>query len=176
MRIISGKYRGKKIFPEKNFRARPTTDLAKESLFNILTNHFMFEKISALDLFSGTGSISYEFASRGCNEIIAIESDYKHYRFIRKMIEELKFEQLKVIKTDAFRYIIACNRKFDIIFADPPYDLKGIEKISSLIFENNILHEKGWLIIEHSKMLDFSCHNHFILKKIYSRVNFSIFS
>ena len=122
MRIISGSHRGRQIFPDKSFSARPTTDFAKENLFNVLTNYMDLEDISALDLFSGTGSISYEFASRGAREIVSIEQNYKHYMFIRRTAKELGFKHIKIYKTDVF---IACKklkgRKFDLIFADPPY-------------------------------------------------------
>ena len=164
MRIISGSHRGRQIFPDKSFSARPTTDFAKENLFNVLTNYMDLEDISALDLFSGTGSISYEFASRGAREIVSIEQNYKHYMFI------------KIYKTDVF---IACKklkgRKFDLIFADPPYKLDKIDDIPAAIFDNELLAENGIAIIEHPANTDFSSHPRFSEHRQYGSVNFSLF-
>ncbi len=175
MRIVSGTYKGRLIKPPKNFKARPTTDFAKENLFNILNNNFDFTEIDALDLFSGTGSISYEFASRGCRSIISIESNFKHQIFIKKTIEELGFTNIKSIKSDAFRYVKSCYEKFDIVFADPPYDLKSINDIPDFIFEQNILKINGWLILEHGDKTSFSRHARFKEIRKYGGVNFSIF-
>ena len=129
MRIISGSHRGRQIFPDKNFTARPTTDFAKENIFNVLNNYVDIEGAAVLDLFSGTGSISYEFASRGAKEVTAIELNYNHYSFIKRTAGEIGFRNIKVFKNDAF---LACRklkgRKFDIIFADPPYQLKTFRK------------------------------------------------
>ncbi len=162
MRIISGSHRGRQIFPDKNFSARPTTDFAKENLFNILTNYIDFEEIRVLDLFSGTGSISYEFASRGAQEIISVEANYKHYAFILKTAKELGFKNMKIYKTDVF---IACKKlkgqKFDIIFADPPYNLDKIQEIPATIFDNDLLGENGIAIIEHPERIQFSTHPFF---------------
>lgn len=175
MRIVSGKYKGRLIKPPKNFKARPTTDFAKENLFNILNNNFDFSELSVLDLFSGTGSISYEFASRECVSVVSIESNFKHQIFIRKTIEELGLSNIKTIKSDAFRYVKFCKDKFDIIFADPPYDLKDIEKIPGYIFEHQILNNGGWLIVEHGDKTNFGRHPAFIELRKYGGVNFSIF-
>ena len=157
MRIISGSHRGRQIFPDKSFSARPTTDFAKENLFNVLTNYMDLEDISALDLFSGTGSISYEFASRGARE-------------------ELGFKHIKIYKTDVF---IACKklkgRKFDLIFADPPYKLDKIDDIPAAIFDNELLAENGIAIIEHPANTDFSSHPRFSEHRQYGSVNFSLF-
>ncbi len=176
MRIVSGKYKGRHISPPKNFRARPTTDFAKENIFNILNNNFDFSELSVLDLFSGTGSISYEFASRECNSVISVESNFKHHIFIKKTIEELGLKQnVKAIKSDAFRYVKSCREKFDIVFADPPYELKEIESIPGYIFEHTILNENGWLIVEHGDKTNFSKHPGFRETRKYGGVNFSIF-
>ncbi len=175
MRIVSGKYKGRLIKPPKNFKARPTTDFAKENLFNILTNIFDFGKIDVLDLFSGTGSISYEFASRGSNSVISVESNYKHQLFIKKTIEELGLENVKSIKSDAFRYVKSTAKKFDLVFADPPYDLKEMESIPDFIFEQNILKPEGWLILEHGDKTDFGRHKYLKEVRKYGGVNFSIF-
>ncbi|NOQ27703.1 MAG: methyltransferase domain-containing protein [Bacteroidales bacterium] len=175
MRIVSGKYKGRHIRPPKNFKARPTTDFAKENLFNILNNNFDFTELSVLDLFSGTGSISYEFASRECLSVVSVESNFKHQIFIRKTIEELGLPNVKTIKSDAFRYVKFCKDKFDIVFADPPYDLKEIESIPGFIFEQQILKENGWIIVEHGDKTNFSKHNGFVETRKYGGVNFSIF-
>jgi len=175
LRIISGKYKGRLIRPPKNFKARPTTDFAKENLFNILNNNFDFSELKVLDLFSGTGSISYEFASRECISVISIESSFKHQSFIRKTIDELGFTNIKSIKSDAFRYVKSCREKFDIVFADPPYDLKDIEKIPDHIFEHQILNDGAWLIVEHGNKTNFGRHPAFIELRKNGGVNFSIF-
>ncbi|MCK5169516.1 MAG: RsmD family RNA methyltransferase, partial [Bacteroidales bacterium] len=175
MRIVSGKYKGRRINPPKNFRARPTTDFAKENLFNILNNNFDFAELSVLDLFSGTGSISYEFASRGCISVISVESNFKHHAFIKKTVEELGFNQIRAIKSNAFIYLKSCRDKFDIIFADPPYDLKEIESIPDFIFKFQILNKEGWLIVEHGDKTSFNKHAGFVELRKYGGVNFSIF-
>ncbi|HAZ01458.1 MAG TPA: 16S rRNA (guanine(966)-N(2))-methyltransferase RsmD [Marinilabiliales bacterium] len=176
MRIISGKYRKKNIVPPKNFRARPTTDMAKESLFNIIENEFEVESLKVLDLFGGTGSISYEFASRGCNDVTCVELNFNHYSFIKKMIGELKMDsQIQLIKANVFSYLSKCGSTFDLIFADPPYDLEGIETLPDLIFKHNLLTPEGVFILEHSKNKSFEIHTHFHLQKNYGSVNFSFF-
>lgn len=175
MRIVSGKYKGRHIRPPKNFKARPTTDFAKENLFNILNNNFDFAEIKVLDLFSGTGSISYEFASRECISVISVESNFKHHTFIKKTIDDIGFENIKAIKSDAFRYVKSCNKKFDIVFADPPYDLKEIESIPDFIYEQKILNDNAWLIVEHGDKTNFSKHKYFKEVRNYGGVNFSIF-
>lgn len=176
MRIISGSHKGRQIFPDKSFNARPTTDFAKENIFNVLKNYIEFEGISTLDLFSGTGSISYEFASRGAAKIISIEQNYKHYAFIKRMAEELKFDTIKVYKADVFH---ACKKlqghKFDVIFADPPYNLDKILEIPVAIFENNLLANDGIIVIEHPASVDFSNHPRFTEHRQYGSVNFSLF-
>lgn len=176
MRIISGSHKGRQIFPDKNFSARPTTDFAKENIFNVLTNYIEIEGMRTLDLFSGTGSISYEFASRGATEIISVEQNYKHYAFIKRMAEELKFDKMKVYKTDVF---LACKKlqgkKFDIIFADPPYNLDKILEIPAAVFDNDLLADEGIVIIEHPANIDFSIHPRFTEHRQYGSVNFSLF-
>jgi 16S rRNA (guanine(966)-N(2))-methyltransferase RsmD len=175
LRIISGKYKGRVIRPPKNFKARPTTDFAKENLFNILNNNFDFEELKVLDLFSGTGSISFEFASRECISVISIESNFRHQAFIKKAIDDLGFTQIRSIKSDAFRYVKSSKEKFDIIFADPPYDLKEMETIPDYIFKHDVLNPGGWLIVEHGDKTNFGRHLGFIELRKYGGVNFSIF-
>ncbi len=175
MRIVSGEYKGRMFNPPKSFKARPTTDIAKESLFNILNNHFYFNEISVLDLFSGTGSISFEFASRGCNSIELVELDAVHLAFIRKVMAELNLNQIKTFRLNAFRFLEKTNAQYDIIFADPPYEMKGFEKIPEIVFNRNLLKPNGWLIVEHSKLTDLSKLPNFSEVRNYGSVHFSVF-
>jgi 16S rRNA (guanine(966)-N(2))-methyltransferase RsmD len=175
LRIISGTYKGRTIHPPKNFKARPTTDFAKESLFNILNNNFDFSEIKALDLFSGTGSISLELASRGCVDITSVELNYNHFAFIKKTASELQFSQIKVIRADVFKFLKTNKGSYDLIFADPPYELEKIESIPDLIIERNILSEGGWFILEHGSRNDFTQHPNFKEQRVYGSVNFSVF-
>ncbi len=175
MRIISGTYRGKQIHPPRNFKARPTTDFAKEGLFNILSNNFDYENCEVLDLFSGTGSISYEFASRGAKSVFSVEADTGHFRFIRQTAEQLGFDRINVVRGDAFSFIRRPFQSFDIIFADPPYDLQGIDMLPDEIFKTNILIPGGWFILEHGSRLSFTAHPFFSQHRAYGSVNFSVF-
>ena len=175
MRIISGELKGRNIHPPKNFNARPTTDFAKESLFNIILNNFDFDTLNIIDLFSGTGSISFEFASRGAVEITAVENNFNHYSFIKKTADNLQLAQIKVIKANAFIFLKRCTSSFNIIFADPPYADKNTALLPDLIFENNLLKENGWFILEHSKDFSFQNYSRFFDQRIYGSVNFSIF-
>ena len=175
MRIISGQFKGKVIHPGKGFEARPTTDFAKESLFNILANHMDFEGSEILDLFSGTGSISLEFASRGAKHIEAIEGNHKYAAFIQKTAQELKLPQLLVFKTNVFVFLKTCTRKFDLIFADPPYDMDGIETLPEIILTKGLLKEDGIFILEHAKKLNFTKHPNLTDHREYGSVNFSFF-
>lgn len=175
MRIIGGKYRGKTIIAPSNIKVRPTTDFAKESIFSMLNNTFDIENLSILDLFSGTGSISYEFCSRNCKSLIAIESDFNQAKFINEQFTKLSFNQARIIQSDVFKYLEKCKEKFDIIFADPPYQLENIENIYHLIFKNELLLPDSWLIIEHSEKTNFNNFEHLKIHKHYGSVNFSIF-
>lgn len=175
MRIIGGTYGKRIIKPPKNLPVRPTTDLAKESLFNILNHKIDFPGKSALDLFTGTGSLAYEFCSRGCEPVVAIDQNFRCVQFVKQTAKDFGMEQLKVIRSDVFRYLKISSTKFDIIFADPPYDLPEINEISLRVFENNLLKEDGWLIIEHPKEVDFSSQDYFFEHRRYGHVNFSFF-
>jgi len=175
MRIISGLYKGKTISAPKNLPVRPTTDFAKEGLFNVLTNEFDFEELEVLDLFSGTGNIAYEFASRGVKKMLCIDQNYHCVSFIKKTAKELDFKQLNVFKNDVFRYLKQYKQPFDIIFADPPYDLKETPLIPDLVFKNQLLKKNGWLIIEHDKRTYLSEFSNFLVQRKYGNVNFSIF-
>ena len=176
MRIISGKYKGKRITAPKKLPVRPTTDMAKEALFNILNNSYYFERISVLDLFSGTGNISYEFASRGCDQIIAVDADYGCIKFIGQTARELNFN-ITAIKSNVFPYLEKAAQRTDIIFADPPYDMALTEfgKIPQLVFGNRLLEQDGVLVIEHAKNMDLSSLAHFSHQRKYGGSVFSFF-
>jgi 16S rRNA (guanine966-N2)-methyltransferase len=174
MRIIGGTHRSRKIEAPRNLPLRPTTDFAKESLFNILENQFDLQELSVLDLFSGTGAISFEFASRGSKRIVAVEKNYACFGFIKRRSIEFGFDSILSYKADAFRYLETTTETFDLIFADPPYDLPGIEKIPTLVFGRQLLKEGGRLIIEHGSKTSFSKEERFLDKRTYGDVNFSI--
>jgi 16S rRNA (guanine(966)-N(2))-methyltransferase RsmD len=175
VRIISGAYKGRHIYPPSNFRARPTTDFAKEALFNIIENNFDIENLSVLDLFSGTGSITYEFASRDAKKVTSVEMDSSHFKFIRTMLLKLDMVQVNPIRSDAFKIINNPWEAFDLIFADPPYDLKGLEKIPELILNEKILDKEGWFILEHPSKMKFNHVPGIFDHRNYGSVNFSFF-
>lgn len=176
MRIISGKFKGKRLYAPKNLPVRPTTDMAKEALFNILNNHYYFSEIKVLDLFSGTGNISFEFASRGTSAITSVDMDQGCIRFIAKTTRELNLP-IQVVKSDVFKYLNKPSAVFNIIFADPPYNFNSdsFVKIVDLVFENSLLESDGLLIIEHSKHTDLSHHERFSHFKKYGGNKFSFF-
>jgi len=176
MRIIGGTFKSRVFKPGKNFRARPTTDFARENLFNILSNRYDFENKSVLDLFAGTGSISFEFASRGCPNITCVELDHFHYAFICSVIEKLGLKKvINPLNADAFRVVKKIGRQFDFIFADPPYDLKRLSDLPDLIMSSNLLRKEGLFILEHGKTNDFSSHPDFSEIRVYGSVHFSFF-
>ena len=162
---------------DHTFKARPTTDFAKENLFNVLSNnYFDFEDgVTALDLFAGTGSISIELVSRGCDRVISVEKDPQHLSFISQVMREVKTDKCFPIRADVFRFIDKCSEQFDFIFADPPYALKELESIPTRIFESGILKEDGLLVLEHGKENHFEDDPHFIERRAYGSVNFSFF-
>lgn len=177
MRIVAGKFRGRRISAPNNLPVRPTTDMAKEALFNILNNSYYFEDLSVLDLFAGIGSISFEFASRGSSDIVAVDSHYGCVKFLNKTNDELEAE-IQTLKSDVFSYLERCSRKFDLIFADPPYDM-DIEKFHIIlkhIYDRKLLNENGMLIIEHSKQTDLSDHPNFERARKYGSNVFSFFN
>ena len=176
MRIISGTFKGRRITAPKKLPVRPTTDMAKEGLFNILNNRFYFDEISVLDLFSGTGNISYEFASRGASDIIAVDADYGCIQFIEKTSREFDMG-ISTVKSEVFSFLERTSLKSDIIFADPPYniDLADFENIPNLVFKRKLLKEGGQLIIEHSKQMKLSHLAHFSNERKYGGSVFSFF-
>ena len=175
MRIISGKCGGRMINPPKNLRARPTTDFAKENLFNVLNNILDFEELEVLDLFSGTGSISYEFASRGARSVTSVEINAVHHNFIRNTAKSFGMDNLHPVKANVFLYLKSCSKQYDLIFSDAPYDLEGSEEVIDLVFEKNLLKDDGLFIFEHSKGKDFSSHPKFVRQRSYGSVQFSFF-
>ena len=175
MRIIGGKYKGRRISPPAGFTARPTTDFARESLFNILNNRIGFEDVSVLDLFAGTGSISYEFASRGAREVHLVEMDIRHVSGIRRIIKELGITNIKTIHIDVRAYLKTCSVKYDVVFADPPYSLSWLREIPDLVAGSGIMKEEGFFILEHPKAMSFSSHKLFFEHRNYGGVNFSFF-
>lgn len=174
MRIIGGRFKGKLIKLPKDLPVRPTTDFAKEALFNILSNIIDFDNLQVLDLFSGTGHISLEFASRGNNSITSVDKNFKCIEFLRSISKELNLE-ISVLKTDVFDFLKKCSLKFDIIFADPPYDLIDISKIHELVFQSNLLSKNGLLIIEHGPKTKLINLKGFEQLRKYGNVNFSFF-
>lgn len=175
MRIIGGKYKGKKIGPISGLKARPTTDFAKESLFNILNNRIDFETISVLDLFSGTGSIGFEFASRGAEVVHLVEKDQKHILGIRRTIDKIGFTNIKPIHIDVKTYLKTCKFNYDIVFADPPYDIQWLKSLPDLVIASNVLKEDGFFILEHPRYMNFRNHEAFFENRNYGSVNFSFF-
>jgi 16S rRNA (guanine966-N2)-methyltransferase len=176
MRIISGTFKGRRIQANNKISARPTTDFAKEGLFNLLNNHIDFEGIRMLDLFAGTGSIGIEFISRGCDEVVAVELNEKNGQFIRKVCQELKITNHTLHKADVFRFVTGCHLKFDLIFADPPYDLERLAEMPDLIFHHDLLVKDGLFVLEHSAKQQFENHPCFLFHRKYGNVNFSFFT
>jgi 16S rRNA (guanine966-N2)-methyltransferase len=176
VRIISGKYKGRRIFPPKGLPVRPTTDMSKEALFNVLNNHFSFEGLKILDLFAGTGNISFEFASRGSTPITTVDADFGCVKFIKQVAAEYDFN-IAATKSDVFTFLERNKATYDIIFADPPYalDQKTFDKIVLTVFEKNTLQEDGMMIIEHSKYTKLDHLAHFSFKKSYGGSIFSFF-
>ena len=175
MRIISGKYKGRAINPPRNLKARPTNDFAKENLFNVLNNLVDFEACDVLDLFAGTGSISYEFASRGARSVTSVEINPVHYDFIRRTARMLGIENLHPVKANVFLYLKSCPKQFDIIFSDAPYDLEGSEQVIREVLDRGLLRPEGLLIFEHSKKMDCSQYPEFWQLRSYGSVQFSLF-
>lgn len=175
MRIISGIYKHRRFDVPKSFKARPTTDFAKENLFNVLNNQLDFEEVTALDLFAGTGSISIELVSRGCEKVISVEKDRQHFAFIKKVMAEVKTDKCLPVCGDVFKFISRSTEAFDFIFADPPYALYELATLPDLIFQHQLLKPDGLFVLEHGKDHDFSQHPHFIEHREYGSVNFSFF-
>lgn len=175
MRIITGRYKGRRFDIPRTFKARPTTDFAKENIFNVLQGYTDFDGKTALDLFAGTGSISLELASRGCQQVVSVEADRDHAAFIRQCFAKLGADNQLLIRGDVFKFLKTCRHSFDFIFADPPYALRELPQIPNLILESTLLRPDGLLVFEHGKDHDFSQHPRFVEHRQYGSVNFSIF-
>jgi len=175
VRIIGGKFKGRLIEPPSGFKARPTTDFARESLMNILNNRYDFPAVSLLDLFGGTGAISYEFASRGTEEIDIIETDRRSCEFIRKTLKQFDMKGARIHRMDVRDWLKICHRQYDIIFADPPYALKWLAEIPDMVLGSGAVNESTLFILEHPRTTDFSGHISLSEHRNYGNVNFSFF-
>lgn len=175
MRIITGQYKGRHFDVPRTFKARPTTDFAKENIFNVLNAYIDFEGACALDLFSGTGSISLELLSRGCQTVVSVEADRDHHAFIKQCLSKLGDSKCIAIRGDVFRFIKTCREHFDFIFADPPYALKELPALPDLIINRGMIAPGGIFVFEHGKEHDFSSHPDFVEHRSYGSVNFSLF-
>lgn len=176
MRIISGIHGGRRINPPSKMPyTRPTTDIAKEGLFNVIQNNLEIDTLTILDLFGGTGCISYELASRGAADITIVEKDNQMYDFIKKTSQDLNFTNFKVVKSDVFKYIETANRQFDFIFAGPPYALPNIDDLPKKIVEKKLLNPGGWFVLEHTPRNDYKKYAHYKTERNYGTTIFSIF-
>ena len=176
MRIITGKYKGRHFEVPRSFSARPTTDFAKENLFNVLQSYLDFsEGPTALDLFSGTGSITLELISRGCSHVVSVELDVRHHRLIKQFVDKLQDTAALPVRADVFQFVAKSREQFDFIFADPPYILPQIPELPDIILSRDLLKEDGLFVLEHGKQNDFSQHPRFVEHRSYGSVNFSFF-
>jgi len=176
MRIISGIHGGRRISPPANMpHTRPTTDIAKEGLFNIIQNNLEIESLKTLDLFGGTGCISYELASRGATEQTIVEKDPKMYAFIQKTIEVLNFKHINIVKQDVFSFMQFTKEKYDFIFAGPPYALTTIDELPRMVFKQQLLNKGGWFVLEHTPRNDYKKFDHYNKERNYGTTIFSIF-
>lgn len=175
MRIITGKYKGRHFDVPRTFKARPTTDFAKENIFNVLRAYVDFEETRALDLFGGTGSITAELLSRGCSEVVCVELDRQHAAFIRSVIAQLKAENARLYITDALRFAERSADGFDLVFADPPYKLQELPELPERVLKGGVLREGGIFLLEHGNNIDFSDNPCFLEHRAYGSVNFSFF-
>lgn len=175
MRIITGLYKGRHFDVPRTFKARPTTDFAKENIFNVINGYVDMDGARALDLFAGTGSISLELLSRGCRPVISVEMDRDHAAFIRECMKKIGTDDNILVRGDVFRFIKSCKQQFDLIFADPPYALPELPSIPQLILQKQMLAPGGLLVFEHGKRNDFSSEPGFVEHRAYGSVNFSLF-
>ncbi len=175
MRIIGGTLKGKTILPPPGYKARPTTDFAKEGLFNILDNEYEFEDLKVLDLFGGTGSIAFEFASRGASRVYCVEMARENASFIKTEAARLGLGNVTMVRDNVFDFLPICHEKFDLIFADPPYAMEGLETLPDQIFSHDLLHPGCYFILEHGGEHSFQTHPRFVKERHYGRVHFSFF-
>ena len=175
MRIITGKYKGRHFDIPRTFKARPTTDFAKENIFNVLIQYIDFDDATALDLFAGTGSITLELLSRGCSHVTSVELDRDHHRFITECLKKIGTDACLPLRGDVFRFLKSCRQQYDLVFADPPYALAELPTLPDLIIERQLLKPEGLFVLEHGKDYDFSANPHFVEHRQYGSVNFSLF-
>ena len=175
MRIIGGALKGKTILPPAGYKARPTTDFAREALFNILDNEYEFEDLKVLDLFGGTGAVSFEFGSRGVGRVWCVEMARENASFIKREAQRLGLDNVTMVRDNVFDFLTVCHEKFDIVFADPPYAIEGLETIPDKVFAADILHPDCYFILEHGGEHSFMEHPHFFKEKEYGRVHFTFF-
>ena len=175
MRIITGKYKGRHFDIPRTFKARPTTDFAKENIFNVINAYVDWEETTALDLFAGTGSISYEFVSRGARSETNIEMNTRQIDFIKKTCTKLKIDNLHVYRSDVFKYIAKCSERYDVVFADPPYQMNNIDELLAAVIGNHLLTDDGIFILEHNRHHSFDDHPNLIDSRKYGNVHFSLF-
>lgn len=176
MRIITGSLRGRRINPPAHLPVRPTTDMAREGLFNILNNYYEYDGLKVMDLFAGTGAMSLEFISRGVGEVTSIDINAQCTDFIKRTAQQFNVNNIHVVRADAFDLLKRANQKFDIIFADPPYAIENLAELPNLVFSKDILTEDGAFILEHPKEYSFEDHPHFWQHRAYGKVNFTFFA
>ncbi len=176
MRIIAGTLRGRRLEPPQNLPVRPTTDMARESLFNILNNYVDYEECAVMDLFAGTGAVSLEFISRGAREVTSIDINAQCTDFIKRCAAKFGVGNLHVVRADVFDLLKRANRKFDIVFADPPYAIEGLASLPDLVFERGVLTDDGIFVLEHPREYCFEEHPHFWQHRAYGKVNFTFFA
>lgn len=176
MRIIAGSLRGRRLEPPQNLPVRPTTDMARESLFNILNNYVDYEECAVMDLFAGTGAVSFEFVSRGAREVTAIDINAQCIDFIKRSAERMNVGNLHAVRADVFDLLKRANRRFDIVFADPPYALEILPTLPDMIFDRGVLTDDGIFVLEHPREFSFEEHPHFWQHRAYGKVNFTFFA
>lgn len=176
MRIIGGALKGKEIRPPHGYSARPTTDFAKEGLFNVLDNEYEFADLKVLDLFGGTGAIAFEFASRGAGRVYSVEMARENASFIKKEAARLGLQNVTMVRANVFDFLPLCHEKFDIVFADPPYALEGLDTLPDKVFAADIIHPECYFILEHPGTYSFKDHPRFVKEKTYGKVHFTFFS
>ena len=176
MRIIAGTLRGRRLNPPTTLPVRPTTDMARESLFNILNNYVDYEECTVLDLFAGTGAVSFEFVSRGAKEVTSIDINNQCTDFIKSAAQQFKVNNIHVVRTDVFDLLKRAYKKFDIVFADPPYAIENLQNLPDMVFLRNLLTDDGIFILEHPKEYQFEDHPHFWQHRHYGKVNFTFFA
>lgn len=176
MRIIAGTLKGRRLNPPANLPVRPTTDMAREGLFNILNNYVDYEDCTVMDLFAGTGAMSVEFISRGAREVTSVDINNACAEYIKSEAQRLELRNLRVVRADVFDLLKRANRKFDIVFADPPYAIEGLQTLPDLVFEHQLLNDDGIFILEHPREYTFEEHPHFWQHRNYGKVNFTFFA